>query len=101
MPRNGGPSSGSSESGRKELPDLQPVDLIWAAGVASQLGKQLRSVNWRLRYGVEPREPKKKRRRKSHTAAADEGLTKEERRARRMARFARQTQLLWPTKADS
>jgi len=36
---------------RSELADVTASDLVIAAGLADQIGKQMRSVSWRLRYG--------------------------------------------------
>jgi hypothetical protein len=37
------------EAMRRELPTLSAVDLLFAGAVATQLGKQLRSLDWALR----------------------------------------------------
>jgi len=37
------------EKMQRDIPNLTPVDLVFAGGVASQLGKQCRGVSWRLR----------------------------------------------------
>jgi hypothetical protein len=41
---------------RRQMPDLEPTDLVFAGTVANEFGKQLRAMSWRLRGG-QPKKP--------------------------------------------
>jgi hypothetical protein len=59
------------EAMRSEVPSLTPLELVWAGGVASQLGKQLRSLSWCLRGGGQKRKPAKERPRRRQAVRID------------------------------